>query len=530
MPIVFAKRKNEKDGDSLNLFETSISARCKNDCIDKFFYFCPSADGTSGSCCDSEASCSRHQQEDFDTGYSGSYCSFDSSDDSIALKYWACPRNQDLCGEQTLLVSDAQESKIASNPAYEGEMTNGTICGYQIAFPWGAGEYDRLLIRIDAARNVSVYITEATSYFDRDIFEYRLEEGGFVSVTHPSTAFITVVSASADPGSFKIGYSYEDREASEKVARVKLDAVTVVEEERAGPIAFIRSTDFFVLVLVVSVLVSLLLLGSFLCCVLRRHLRRRRNRIVIINDNKDQKDKSFGRDAGFTRSETAGLGPTASLATVDQPSSRPLVTSGVDGQQTARQDDEPDSQGKHPGLGAQTAASSLNDRALDSMLYGPGRGKEASAGSPRVRAGSLEQDQLQLQSVDPSPLPRIDTDRPLAKDNDYNKFAGVDEYLGTLGSEVELGRSSSRNAGLWRDTSRATIDPRQEGSRQDSYAAIEVASLEGPTANGHGSASKEEVMPRVNGLGQNKRNNEYRLFEHTSTFIPITDNGEAFEK
>lgn len=124
------------------------------------------------------------------------------------------------------------------------------------------------------------------------------------------------------------------------------------------------------------------------------------------------------------------------------------MTSSVDGQQTARLDGEPDSQGKHPGLGTQTAASSLNDRALDSMLYGPSRGKEASARSPQARAGSLEQNQLQLQSVDLSPLPRVDTDYPLAKDNDYNKVAGVDEYLGTLGSEVELGQSSSRNAGL----------------------------------------------------------------------------------
>lgn len=96
-----------------------------------------------------------------------------------------------------------------------------------------------------------------------------------------------MVSASTDPGSFKIGYSYEDREASEEVPRVKVDAVAVVEEERVGLISFIRSTDFFVLVLVVSVLASLLLLGGFLCCVLRRHLRRRRNRVVVINDNKD---------------------------------------------------------------------------------------------------------------------------------------------------------------------------------------------------------------------------------------------------
>ena len=57
-----------------------------------------------------------------------------------------------------------------------------------------------------------------------------------------------------------------------------------------------------------------------------------------------------------------------------------------------------------------------------------------------------------------------------------------------------------------------------------------MASLEGPTANDRGTASEEKVLPGFNGLDQNKSNNEYGLFEHTSTFIPITDNGEAFDK
>ena len=34
-------------------------------------------------------------------------------------------------------------------------------------------------------RNVKIYITEATSYFASEIFEYRLEEGEFVAVEYP---------------------------------------------------------------------------------------------------------------------------------------------------------------------------------------------------------------------------------------------------------------------------------------------------------------------------------------------------------
>ena len=43
---------------SESIFNTSLSTRCKTDCIDEDFYFCPSADGKSGTCCDSKADCS----------------------------------------------------------------------------------------------------------------------------------------------------------------------------------------------------------------------------------------------------------------------------------------------------------------------------------------------------------------------------------------------------------------------------------------------------------------------------------------
>ena len=185
-----------------------------------------------------------------------------------------------------MLDADWQERIVASNPAHESQMTNGTICGYEVTFPWGAGEYDRLRIRMDVVHNVKVYITEAASYFARDLFEYRLEEGEFVSVTYPSVAFVTVVSASSDPGSFRIGYSYEDRGEAAGLSEERQEA-GVIEDKEVESVPFVHSTDFFVLALVLSVVASLLLLGCVLCCALHRLLKRRQNRVVVINDNKD---------------------------------------------------------------------------------------------------------------------------------------------------------------------------------------------------------------------------------------------------
>ena len=110
---------------SKSIFDTKESPRCKNDCIDEFFYFCPSADGKSGTCCDSKKGCSAVSFEDFSTGYTGSYCSFDSSDDSIALKYWSCPRSESICGPKVMLVPEEEESEISSNPDKESNLVNG---------------------------------------------------------------------------------------------------------------------------------------------------------------------------------------------------------------------------------------------------------------------------------------------------------------------------------------------------------------------------------------------------------------------
>ena len=109
-------------------------------------------------------------------------------------------------------------------------------------------------------------------------------------------------------------------------------------------------------------------------------------------------------------------------------------------------------------------------------------------------------------------------------------MAAIDEYLGARVSEIEQERHSSRNAGLQRDASHATIDPRLEGSRQDSYATIGVTSLEGPKADAHAIDDKADVLPSINAFHRDKSDNEYGLFEHTSTFIPINDDGQAFEK
>ena len=98
-----------------------------------------------------------------------------------------------------------------------------------------------------------------------------------------------MVASNVFPGSFKIGYSFEDRDPStilaETTAQNEMDTRT--EEEGSKDVPFVHTSNFFLIILTVSILASMLVLICFLCCVLHHHLKQRRNKIVIINDNKD---------------------------------------------------------------------------------------------------------------------------------------------------------------------------------------------------------------------------------------------------
>ena len=105
-------------------FDIVDSAVCKNECIDKNYHFCPTTEGTQGICCPAAERCEE----------SSAYCSFDSSPDSTALKYWSCPHNIELCGTRHLTTSSG-ELVLQSNSEFESELVDGTICSYQISFP-----------------------------------------------------------------------------------------------------------------------------------------------------------------------------------------------------------------------------------------------------------------------------------------------------------------------------------------------------------------------------------------------------------
>ena len=153
-----------------------------------------------------------------------------------------------------------------------------------MTFPWGAGEYDRLLIKIDSASNVDVYITETMSYFSNEIDEYMLQEGEFVSVKYPQVAFITVVAKNEFRGSFKIAYSYEDILPS-NMPSVSMNEEAFTGVQEADESDFLHSTEFFVIILTVSVVISILIL---ICFIIRSYMKHKTNRVVIINENKDQ--------------------------------------------------------------------------------------------------------------------------------------------------------------------------------------------------------------------------------------------------
>ena len=153
-------------------------------------------------------------------------------------------------------------------------------------------------------------MTAAENFTSKFFRKYNLTVGENLEIRYPASAFITIESSEQRKnGIFSIGYAYEDiTEVSEfeEVALREDEQYTAVEKEEEVP--YVLTTQFFLSLLVVSVVCSLLILFVIVCVLLFRSYKKGLNKVIIIQDNKDQKS--------ITSND-----PT--------PSSRPFVVEGL---------------------------------------------------------------------------------------------------------------------------------------------------------------------------------------------------------
>ena len=134
--------------------------------------------------------------------------------------------------------------------------------------PFGADEYDRIIIDPQILENVRVYITETETYTSSEVKEQKLKQGQKLAINYPNVAYITVVSTSSlNPGAFRIGYSYEARVASD-TENQPTNSASRKEPDSDPQVDSIdyNSASFFLLVVIITVLISLLLMLAGICC------------------------------------------------------------------------------------------------------------------------------------------------------------------------------------------------------------------------------------------------------------------------
>ena len=90
-------------------FETQTAFDCRQNCLNREGNFCASTDFSSGVCCDRDSTEPCISRSD-----TGGYCSKDiqNAETDLGLKYWVCPRDQDVCQDMTLIAKSDSKSYL----------------------------------------------------------------------------------------------------------------------------------------------------------------------------------------------------------------------------------------------------------------------------------------------------------------------------------------------------------------------------------------------------------------------------------
>ena len=107
------------------IYSATQSSSCKK-CIDDNNFFCQNATGSAGKCCQSSEVC-----DEIDV------CSYHAPQESVGLKYWACPHSLLVCGVENLFMpsDDGAASSIRPRSGYKSEFTQSSMCRYRLIFP-----------------------------------------------------------------------------------------------------------------------------------------------------------------------------------------------------------------------------------------------------------------------------------------------------------------------------------------------------------------------------------------------------------
>ena len=126
-------------------------------------------------------------------------------------------------------------------------MKKGAACRYKIVFPKEAAEEDKIKVNIKSLDNITLYAIDTPKWSSEDFKETKPITGDSVTITYPSSLFLTFLSDRKlrDHGDFEVNYKFIP-------SGKKLE----------GP--FVGSLNFIILVGVASFIVVVIMVALFI--------------------------------------------------------------------------------------------------------------------------------------------------------------------------------------------------------------------------------------------------------------------------
>ncbi len=113
------------------------------------------------------------------------------------MKYHACPK-EELCGEY-FITPPSDGSIVEISPA-ENMFQGGNLCTYQIGYPGGVRDKDRISVQLDALYQAKVKFIVSTSFASNDYQQADMYMGANMSIAFPFKAYLTAISESVGVG------------------------------------------------------------------------------------------------------------------------------------------------------------------------------------------------------------------------------------------------------------------------------------------------------------------------------------------
>ena len=176
------------------------SNKCKTECIDEGFNYCPDSIFQGGKCCAPDEACPRYE-----------FCTYDNKKAPLYFKYLACP-NEDACEEKVIIPNYDGEVLKRAVDKYEYKFVKDDVCSYIVYAPWQMTQWDKMYIKIYNIKNAEVYLAKGFGYKWLNHLDQMVNEGDVFDTAAEWQFYVVGVADSMFKGTFSMKIWVEQNE------------------------------------------------------------------------------------------------------------------------------------------------------------------------------------------------------------------------------------------------------------------------------------------------------------------------------